>query len=50
VLLIGEAAARLVMPREQLEAMIAAGVVETLPTGFIRVIPTSEVARLQRKG
>jgi len=36
------------MPREQLETMIAAGTVETLPTQFMRVIPTIEVERLQR--
>jgi len=48
VLFIGETAARLHMPREQLETMIAAGTVETLPTQFMRVIPTIEVERLQR--
>ncbi len=50
VLFIGEAAARLGMSRTQLEAMIARGQVETLPTEFVRVIPTDEVERLQRAG
>jgi hypothetical protein len=48
VLFIGEAAARLGMSRAELEAMMARGQVGTLPTGFVRVIPTSEVERLQR--
>jgi hypothetical protein len=46
VLTIGEAAQRLGMSQVELEAMIARGQVETLPTQFIRVVPTSEVERL----
>jgi hypothetical protein len=46
VLALGEAAARLGMSRTQLEAMIDAGKVETLPTGFTRMIPTREIERL----
>jgi excisionase family DNA binding protein len=49
VLSLGEAASRLGMSRSELEAMIAAGKVEALPTGFTRMIPTREVERL-RKG
>jgi hypothetical protein len=48
VLFIGEAASRLGIGRDELEAMIARGQVETLPTQFVRVIPTSEVERLLR--
>lgn len=48
VLTIGEAATRLGLGRAELEAMIARGHVETLPTDFVRVIPSSEVERLQR--
>src|SRR5947207_1238679 len=48
VLSIGEAAARLGMSRTQLEAMIDRGLVEALPTGYTRMIPTAEVERLQR--
>jgi hypothetical protein len=47
VLALGEAAARLGMSRAQLEKMIDAGTVQALPTGFTRMIPTREVARLQ---
>lgn len=47
VLTIGEAAARLAMSRAQLEALIDRGVVEALPTGFTRVVPTTEVERIQ---
>jgi hypothetical protein len=36
------------MSRDQLEAMIAAGKVEALPTGFAPMIPTREVERLSR--
>jgi excisionase family DNA binding protein len=43
VLSLGEAAARLGVSRGELEAMIAAGKVEALPTGFTRMIPTREV-------
>ncbi len=46
VLTIGEAAARLGMSRSQLEALIDRGAVEALPTGFTRMIPTTEVERL----
>lgn len=48
VLTVGEAAMRLGMSRAQLDAMIAAGKVESLPIEFGRVIPTTEVERLQR--
>ena len=47
VLSIGEAAARLDLSRSQLEAMIVAGKVAALPTGFTRMIPTTEVERLR---
>jgi excisionase family DNA binding protein len=47
VLSIGEAAARLGMSRNQLEAMIDRGAVEALPTGYTRMIPTAEVERMQ---
>ena len=43
---LGEAAARLGVSRAQLERMIDAGAVQALPTGFTRMIPTSEVERL----
>jgi excisionase family DNA binding protein len=46
VLSLGEAAARLGVSRAALEAMIDAGKVEALPTGFTRMIPTREVERL----
>jgi hypothetical protein len=36
------------MSRAELEAMIARGAIETLTIEFDRVIPTSEVERLQR--
>ena len=48
VLSLGEAAARLGVGRTALEAMIAAGKVEALPTGFTRMIPTHEVERLTK--
>jgi excisionase family DNA binding protein len=48
VLTLGEAAARLGVSRPQLEAMIAAGKIEVLPTGFTRTIPTREVERLSQ--
>jgi excisionase family DNA binding protein len=48
VLSLGEAAARLGVSRSELEAMIAAGKIEALTTGFTRMVPTSEVARLAR--
>lgn len=46
VLSLGEAAARLGVSRTELEAMIAAGTITALPTGYTRMIPTSEVERL----
>jgi len=46
VLTLDEAAARLGVSRSQLEAMIAAGKIMALPTGFTRTIPTREVERL----
>jgi len=36
------------MARAELEAMIARGAIETLPTAFGCVIPTREVERLRR--
>lgn len=48
VLSLGEAAARLGVSRVELEAMIAAGTIEALPTGLTRMVPTSEVERLER--
>lgn len=48
VLSLGEAATRLGVSRTALEAMIDAGKVETLPTGFTRMIPTREVERLTK--
>jgi excisionase family DNA binding protein len=48
VLSLGEAAARLGVSRVELEAMVAAGRIEALPTGFIRMIPTREIERLAR--
>src|SRR5947209_584207 len=46
VLTLGEAAVRLGVTRLQLEAMIEAGKIEAPPTGYTRMIPTSEVERL----
>ncbi len=34
------------MDRAELETMIDAGMVQALPTGFTRMIPTREVERL----
>jgi excisionase family DNA binding protein len=48
VLSLGEAAARLSLSRTTLEAMIDAGRVEAVPTGFTRMIPTREVERLTK--
>jgi hypothetical protein len=48
VVSIGEAATRLGMSRAQLKALIDCGAVRALPTGFTRMIPTSEVARLSK--
>jgi hypothetical protein len=47
VLSLGEAAARLSMSRTQLEALIDAGKVEALPTGYTVMVPTREVDWLQ---
>jgi excisionase family DNA binding protein len=41
-----DAAARLGVSRHEVEAMIDAGKVEALPTGFTRTIPTNEIERL----
>jgi excisionase family DNA binding protein len=49
VLSLGEAAARLAVSRPELEAIIAAGKIKALPTGYTRMIPTSEVRRLTRQ-
>lgn len=46
VLSLGEAAARLVVIRSALEAMIDAGKIEALPTGRTRMVPTTQVDRL----
>lgn len=46
VLTLGEAAARLGLSRNELERMIEAGKIKTLPTQFTRMIPASEVERL----
>jgi excisionase family DNA binding protein len=46
VLTLGEAAARLRISRDELEAMIAAGTIEAPPMGPTRAIPTREVERL----
>jgi len=48
VLTKGEAAARLGVSRSQLEAMIAAGKIEALPTGFTRMTQTGEIERLSQ--
>jgi len=50
VLSVGEAAARLGLSRDTLEAMIAAGKVLALQTGFTKMVPTNEVARLSGGG
>ncbi len=47
VLSLGEAAAKLGVSRAELEAMIAAGKIEALTTGFTQMIPTREVERLK---
>jgi len=46
VLSLGEAATRLGVSRSELEAMIAAGTIEALPTGYTGMIPTREIERL----
>ena len=43
VLSLGEAARRLGVSRSELEAMIDAGQLEALPSGFTRMIPSREV-------
>jgi excisionase family DNA binding protein len=48
VLSLGEAAARVGVSRAALEAMIDAGKIEALPTGFTRMMPTREVERLTK--
>jgi excisionase family DNA binding protein len=50
VLMLGQAAARLGISRDELEAMIDAGKIEALPTGYTRTIPIREVERLSRSG
>jgi len=47
VLSLGEASQRLGLSRAQLEAMIDAGTIEALPTGYTRMIPTREIERLK---
>jgi excisionase family DNA binding protein len=46
--MLGEAAARLGITRDELNALIAAGKIEALPTGFTQTIPTREVERLAK--
>jgi excisionase family DNA binding protein len=48
VLSLGEASARIGVSRGQLEAMIDAGKVEALSTGYTRMVPTREVDRLTK--
>jgi len=48
VLSLGEAAARLGVTRAQLEALIAAGKIEALPTGYTRMLRTHEVERFSQ--
>ncbi len=50
VLSLGEAAIRLRLSRAQLEKMIDAGKVESLPVGLTTMIPTREVVRLAGGG
>ena len=47
---LGEAAARLGVSRRELEAMIAAGKIEALPTGFSRTISTRGGRILKARG
>ena len=49
MLSLGEAGVRLGVSRQRLEAMIAAGTIEALPTGYTRMIPTREVERLTKQ-
>jgi excisionase family DNA binding protein len=46
VLALGEASARLGISQSALEAMIEAGEIDALPTGYTRMIPTREIERL----
>jgi excisionase family DNA binding protein len=48
VLTLGEAATRLRVSSLELEAMIDAGTIRALPTGYARMIPTREVERLAK--
>ena len=48
--MLGQAAARLGVSRDELEVMIAAGNIEALPTGFTRTIPIREIERLAKRG
>jgi excisionase family DNA binding protein len=48
VLSLGEAANRLGVSRADLEAMIAAGKIEALPTGYTRMIPSVAVERMTK--
>jgi excisionase family DNA binding protein len=45
---LGEAAARLGLGRGQLEAMVEAGRIDSLDTGYSKFIPASEVDRLTK--
>ncbi len=47
VLSVGEAASQLLISRDELERMIAAGKVRALPTGFTQMIPVSEIEKLR---
>lgn len=49
VLSLGEAAARLDLSRDELELLIAAGKVRTLPTELTQMVPTAEIERLTRR-
>lgn len=48
VLSLGEATARPGVGRFELEAMIAGGKIEVLPTGFTRMMATREIKRPDR--
>ena len=48
MLTLGQAAAWLGLSRAELEAMIEAGRIEALPTGYTRTIPVSEIERLEQ--
>jgi excisionase family DNA binding protein len=47
VLSLGEAATRLGISRTEIEAMIASGALEALPTGYTQMIPKREIERLK---